>query len=220
MGKQSEVANNVPTPIKRLRLVSSLDSCGRGLINQDGSHNYEETSDASFSVCDVHEEENDKNLTRIAIDGDDFEKAFDIENPNQRLIVVLPFDQEIITAPHYVQGGIADCGLLTIKELTFVEFKTNMTSVNIDTIKERYEKAMSQLWHTYEVIKDRCKTKNIDVDSLVEIDFFIVNDKMFAQRVNQCLPVKISATQQAYQTQFQKERNGYPLLFDTKRVFA
>lgn len=220
MAKLSEIQNKTSEPVKQLHLVSSLESCGKGLFNQDGSPNYEETSAISFCICDVHEDENDRNFTRIAIEGDDFEKAFDVENPNQRIIVVLPFDQKIITGQHYIKGGIADCGLLSVKELSFVEFKTNALTPTIESIKEEYEKAMNQLWHTYEVIKERCLSKKVDIDTEVDIDFYIVNDKMFAQRVDQYLPVKVSSQQQAFQTDFQQEHNGYSLFFDTKREFV
>jgi hypothetical protein len=218
MAMLSERGNEPSAPIRRLRLTRALQDCGKGMI--DGNHhpNYQESTAEKFSICDdLHDK-----YTRIAGSEDDSNKTFDIDNPQHQTIVLLPFDHKLITGPYYIKGGIADCGLLSESELSFVEFKTEAKNPSVESIKSDYERAMNQLWHTFDVICERCNTVNdIDLESKVDIDFHIVNDKMFSRRVNSFLPVKVSSQQQTYQIQFQSnpQHPGYSLYFDNSKKF-
>lgn len=82
-------------------------------------------------------------------------KTFYAQNPNRNTLVLLLLDGRIITGVHFVQGGVCDCALLTDKELSFVEFKTNVLSSNDMTILQRANEAIGQLWHTYDGIINR-----------------------------------------------------------------
>lgn len=216
MVKLSEIKSKTSIPIKNLRLVKALSLCGKGMFDVNGKQNYQESDLKEFSICD----DDETKITRIACAEDDLNKAFDIHNPKSRVVVVLPFDHNLITGSKYVVGGVADCGLLSEKEFVFVEFKTNAYTPSLESIKNEYLHAMEQLWHTFEIIRGNCKTENnIDIEFFVDVEFYIVNDKMFEQRVDQMLPVKVSAQQQSYQILFQSEHKGAILFFAYEKEF-
>lgn len=99
---------------------------------------------------------------------------------NSGTIVLLPLDGKIITGSAIVQGGVCDCMLLTEREMSFVEFKTNVESTNPLTTIQRAEEAKRQLWHTYnEIIKHRCKTMINQLTIPLQIDFFVVFDEEY-----------------------------------------
>lgn len=104
-------------------------------------------------------------------------KTFYAQNPNRNTLVLLLLDGRIITGVHFVQGGVCDCALLTDKELSFVEFKTNVLSSNDMTILQRANEAIGQLWHTYDgIINPECQKVGIDITLKVIIDFYVVFD--------------------------------------------
>ena len=126
--------------------------------------------------------------------------------------MLLPLDNRIISGSTIKEGGVADCALLTMTDLSFVEFKTNVTSNSTKNIDSKTDDAIKQLWHTYDgIIKPRCHAKGINIPQIVKLDFFIVFNKeldvtgAMASRLN-------------YQQEFM-ENYGYPLFFDNEKNF-
>ena len=140
-------------------------------------------------------------------------KTFHAQNSNRNTLVLLPLDGRIITGERFIRGGICDCALLTDKELSFVEFKTNVAS-NLDkTILEHAEKAIDQLWHTYDgIINPECQKVGIDITLKVSIDFYVVFD-------NDLSVTGVRADFQDLQNEFLQEKH-YPLYFQNTKQFA
>ena len=62
--------------------------------------------------------------------------------------------------------------------MCLVEFKTNTFSSNYQTILQRANEAILQLWHTFNgIIKPKCATKSINVDQIPSVDFYVVFNK-------------------------------------------
>lgn len=196
---------NLPVAITQLRLCSALRNCG------------------SVGVANAFDKSNDKNL--YVYDNENLgcsdwtnvlpipalSKAFHAHNPKNTL-VLLPLDGCIITGAHIIQGGVCDCALLTDKELSFVEFKTNVISLNDLTILQRANEAIVQLWHTYNgIIYPKCHKVGIDIKSKVSIDFYVVFD-------NELSVTSVRADLQDLQYDF-LHNNHYPLFFQNNKDF-
>lgn len=107
---------------------------------------------------------------------------------------------------------MCDCALLTDKELSFVEFKTNVLSTNDLTILQRANEAIGQLWHTYDgIICSKCQKVGVDVNQKVFIDFYIVFD-------NDLRVTGVRADLQDLQNEFLLDKH-YPLFFQNHKLF-
>lgn len=127
-------------------------------------------------------------------------------------MILLPLDGRIITGKNIIQGGVCDCALLTDKELSFVEFKTNVLSTNDLTILQRANEATGQLWHTYDgIICSKCQKVGVDVNQKVFIDFYIVFD-------NDLRVTGVRADLQDLQNEFLLDKH-YPLFFQNHKLF-
>lgn len=193
------------TSVTSLRLCAALKDCGTvGVKNAFDKSNAEH-----LFVYD------DSNIGYT--DWTDSEPAFSSKclcaaNPNSKTIVLLPLDHKIITGPHIIQGGVCDCLLLTEEIMCFVEFKTNMTSKNYQTIVQRANEACTQLWHTYDgIIRPRCAKLSIPLERLRSVCFHVVFDK----------DLEITGANSSLmdiQTQFLEERK-HLLIIDNKKEF-
>ena len=102
--------------------------------------------------------------------------------------------------------------LLTDKELSFIEFKTNVSSDLDKTILEHAEKAVDQLWHTYDgIINTECQKTGVDVKQKVSIDFYVVFD-------NRLSVTGVRADFQNLQNEFLQDKY-YPLFFQNNKQF-
>ena len=162
---------DLPTAITNLRLCTALQDCGAiGVANA-----FDKSSAEHLYVYD------DGNLGYT--DWTDVapvfvSKCFVVTNPNNITIALLPLDGRIITGPSVIAGGVCDGMLLTEKEMCLIEFKTNVISSKYQTIVDRAEEAIDQLWHTFDaIIKPRCAKKSKEIDNLLSVDFFVVFDK-------------------------------------------
>ena len=167
---------NLPAAITNLRLCTALQNCGAiGVANA-----FDKSSADHLYVYD------DSNLGYT--DWTDVapafaSKCFVATNPNNNTIVLLPLDHRILTGKSVVAGGVCDGMLLTEQEMCLVEFKTNVTSSNYQTIVQRANDAKDQLWHTFDdIIKPKCATQSIagqsiDVEQMLSVYFFVVFDK-------------------------------------------
>lgn len=167
LAKDSEL----PVAITQLRLCSALRHCGRTgvdvALDKSDDENLYVYDDESLGYSD---------WTNVALAAF-LSKAFLARNPNKNTLVLLPLDGCIITGTHVIRGGVCDCALLTDKELSFVEFKTEVLSTNDLTILQRATEAKNQLWHTYDgIINSGCKQVGIDISDKVNVDFYIVFD--------------------------------------------
>lgn len=196
---------DLPTAITNLRLCTALKDCGAiGVANA-----FDKSSAEHLYVYD----DGDLGYT----DWTDVEpafvsKCFEVTNPNNNTIALLPLDGRIITGPSVIVGGVCDGMLLTDREMCLIEFKTDVTSSSYQTIIERAEEAIGQLWHTFDgVIKPRCVTKSKDVEQLLSVDFYVVFDK----------DLEVTGANSALmdlQIQFLQDYK-YPLTFDNKKEF-
>ena len=125
---------------------------------------------------------------------------------------MLPLDNRIISGPKVKQGGVADCAVLTMDNMSFIEFKTNVKSNTDWNISEKTEDAINQLWHTFnEIISPRCSAKGIDIAKMVDIEFYIVFNKELDVTSS-------SASRHNYQMEF-KNDHDFPLYFVNEKNF-
>lgn len=198
---------NLPVAITQLKLCYALRNCGSLGVKAA----FDKSDDKNLYVHD------DRTLGYSVWDNDEHaessSKTFHAQNPNRNTLVLLPLDGRIITGDHFIQGGICDCALLTDKEMSFVEFKTNVSSDNDLTVLQRANEAKDQLWHTYNgIIKPQCQGKGIDVEQKVSVDFYIVFD-------NDLSVTGVRADFQNLQNEFLQDKN-FPLFFENSKQFA
>ena len=198
---------NLPDAIKQLRLCSALRNCGRvkveDVFDKSDDENLYVYDDGSLGYSDW------TNVEPAAV----LSKTFHAQNPNRTTLVLLPLDGCIITGAHVTQGGVCDCALLTDKEMSLVEFKTNVLSTNNLTLLQRANEAKDQLWHTYDgIIAPECRRVGIDITLKVSIDFYVVFD-------NALSVTGARADFQNMQNEFLKEKH-YELYFQNNKQFA
>ncbi len=196
---------NLPKAITRLRLCTALKSCG----NLGVENAFKKSTDSSRFVYD----DNELGYTDWTDNEPEFApKSFHITNPNGTEIILLPLDNRIITGKNVREGGVCDGALLTEKELSFLEFKADAESDSFLTILDWSNKAIKQLWHTYDgIIKPNCEKQNIDISTMVEIDFHVV----FSKDLN---VTNATSHQQALATDF-LEKHKLPLYIDNEKEF-
>ena len=195
--------NNIPQEVRRLRLCSSLQSCG-GTVEVC----LKESNEVAMSIYD------DASLGYTDwINGNSgLPDTFIANNAGNKKLVLLPLDNRIISGPVVKQGGVAVCVVLTMDNMSFIEFKTNVTSNTDFNISAKTEDAINQLWHTYDgIISPRCLAKGVDIATMVDIEFYIVFNKELdvtsatASRLNQ-------------QMEFMSNHN-FPLYFENEKDF-
>lgn len=197
---------DLPDAIKQLRLCSALKSCGQiGVENA-----FDKSEDENLYVYD------DENLGYSDWASDEhtvsLSNTFNARNPNKKTLVLLPLDGRIITGKNFIKGGVCDCALLTEKELSFVEFKTNVLSPNYLTVLQRAKEAKEQLWHTFNgIIDSECQKAGVDVKQNVSVDFYVVFNKDLSV-------TGVRADLQNLQNEFLMDKH-YPLYFDDNKQF-
>ena len=195
----------IPEAIKRLRLCASLKDCG---------HSVESCfKQSSAKLLYAYDDEvlgySDWNKT---VTPEDVSRTFIVHNDNAVEIILLPLDNRIISGPVVTKGGVNDCAILTERQISFVEFKTNVTSNSEQNIGDKTDDAIAQLWHTYnEIISPRCSSKGISLATSVEIDFFVIFDSNLDV-------TNTTASRLDKQMEF-LEKNKFPLFFDNEKSF-
>lgn len=201
---------NLPVAITNLRLCSALQYCGAL-----GVANAFDKSSAEYLYIYDDSKLGYTDWTDVAPEF--VSKCFVATNPNNNTIVLLPLDYRILTGKSVVAGGICDGMLLTEKEMCLIEFKTNVTSSNYQTIVQRANDAIDQLWHTFDdIIKPKCTTQSIaeqpiDVEQMLSIDFYVVYDKDLEV-------TGANSELMDLQTQFLTDKS-HPLYFDNGKTF-
>lgn len=197
---------DLPAAITQLRLCSALRSCGQIGVKDA----FDKSEDEALYVYD------DENLGFSGWTNNKYtvslSKTFNAQNPNKNTLVLLPLDGRIITGKNLIKGGVCDCALLTDKELSFVEFKTNVLSSNNLTILQRANEAIDQLWHTYiGIVYPECRKVGVEVENMVLIDFYVVFD-------NDLGVTGVRADLQNLQNEFLMDKQ-YPLFFENNKRF-
>lgn len=196
----------LPVAITQLRLCSALKSCGQigveNAFDKSDDKNLYVYDDGSLGYSDWT---NNKHTVSLS-------KAFNAQNPHNNTLVLLPLDGRIITGKNFITGGVCDCALLTDKELSFVEFKTNVLSFGYLTVLQHAQKAKDQLWHTFDgIIDSECLKIGVDVKQNVSVDFYVV----FNKDLN---VTGVRADLQDLQNEFLMDKY-YPLYFENSKQF-
>lgn len=196
----------LPVAITQLRLCSALKSCGQigveNAFDKSDDKNLYIYDDGSLGYSDWT---NNKHTVSLS-------KAFNAQNPHNNTLVLLPLDGRIITGKNFITGGVCDCALLTDKELSFVEFKTNVLSFSYLTVLQHAQKAKDQLWHTFDgIIDSECLKIGVDVKQNVSVDFYVV----FNKDLN---VTGVRADLQDLQNEFLMDKH-YPLYFENSKQF-
>ena len=198
---------DLPAAITQLKLCYALRYCGPlgvGIaFDKSDDENLYVYDDGSLGYSD---------WTNVA-PAEFLSTTFHAQNSNRNTLVLLPLDGCIITGKNITKGGICDCALLTDKEMSLVEFKTNVLSTNNLTILQRATEAKDQLWHTYQsIIYRECCIIGISITLKVSIDFYVVFD-------NDLSVTGVRADFQNLQNEF-LQNNHFPLFFESNKQFA
>lgn len=196
----------LPPAITKIKLAWSLQNCGVPVEDA-----FDKSTAAHLYVYD------DMQLGYSDWDGQKPEfssKCFHVDNPGSICIALLPLDGRIITAKEIIEGGVCDCLLLTEKEMCFIEFKTNATSIETLRILDNAAKALEQLWHTYNVIiRPRCINR---LKSSAELELLYVNFHVVFDRDLKVTDANSSLMD--LQTQFLEDKK-HSLFFDYGKTF-
>lgn len=160
--------NNIPAEIAQLQLCRALKNCGSSVED-----NFQQSTAKDLSIYDNDTEK----YTQWRETSPTSPKEFHVSNPNSKNIVLLPLDNKILTGKSVTKNGVADCSLLTMDQLTFIEFKTNVESATEFNVNDKLEDAKCQLLNTYTNIKNQCSKIKIDIEENHNIDFYIVFNK-------------------------------------------
>ncbi len=190
----------IPLALTNLRLCYSLRKCGKNKVED------------VFDKCEdpllfTYDDQNILGYSDWTNKEPEFSsKCFRVNNPNKNTLCLLPLDGRIITGPHVIRGGVCDCLLLSEQEMAFVEFKTNVNSPDPLNTFDMADKAISQLWNTFNIfLKMRVNMRDLS------IDFHVVFDKDY----------KITGVNSSFMdlgVKFLKERK-YPLSFENEKSF-
>lgn len=194
----------IPKAVTRLRLCKSLEDCG---------HSVEKCFKSSSAKTLYAYDDNDlkySDWTNIA--PEEISRSFIVRNDDGIEIVLLPLDNRIISGPKITEGGVNDCAILTEWQMSFIEFKTNVTSNSDKNMEDKTNDAIKQLWHTFnKIISPRCETQGINLAAEVDIDFFIIFDSNLDV-------TNVSASRMEKQIAFRDEK-GFQLYFDNEKSF-
>lgn len=114
---------DLPLAIKKLRLGTALQHCGTTPVKDA----FDKSNAPALYIYDKPDEKYSDWTDRIP---EHAAKCFVANNPNALTLVLLPLDNRIVTGANITRKGICDCLVLTEKELSFVEFKTNVESTS------------------------------------------------------------------------------------------
>lgn len=104
------------------------------------------------------------------------DKVFEVHNSDHKDVFLWHIDGVL-----YSKDSKCDCVVLTNEYIGFVEFKANAANRTLESQKDNYEKASSQLLLTLTDVSERCKSVGIDLRSLVKIEAFAVFNRTVPQ---------------------------------------
>lgn len=193
----------LPKAITQLRLSFSLRDCGANRV--------EDVFDKSDADCIYAYDDQGLGYSDWCITKPEFSsKSFRINNKNKTTICLLPLDGRIITGPRIIMGGVCDCLLLTENEMTFVEFKTNVTTQNPQSALNKADEAIEQILHTFnDIFLPRCGT--LIAQNQLNINFYVVFDEDYNV-------TGVNSSIMDLSVEF-FNNNKYPLYFDNKKDY-
>ncbi|ETD28698.1 hypothetical protein HMPREF1173_01293 [Prevotella nigrescens CC14M] len=107
---------------------------------------------------------------------------------------------------------MCDCALLTVNELSLIEFKTNVKTQSDETLEQRCREASDQILHTINgIVRPKCNQMHIDIDKKVDIDAYIVFDNELVtgvQTIFQAIAMEVL------------EKNKLLLYVDNEKIFT
>lgn len=195
----------IPNAVKQLKLCKSLQNCGQSVA----SCLKRSTAKVLYTYDDTDLKYSDWSES---ITPDQISRSFIVRNDNEVEIVLLPLDNRIISGPMVTKGGVNDCAILTNRQMSLIEFKTNVTSNSYRNMEAKTNYAIKQLWHTFdEIIYPRCKARGIDLKAKIDIDFFVIFDHNLDV-------INFTASRSEKQVAF-LEKTGFQLYFDNEKSF-
>lgn len=135
---------------------------------------------------------------------DSAKKFFEVHNPINKDFSLLQIDHGVINTSKTKK---CDCAVIDDLDCAFVEFKTNAVSVNTDTIKRNYNKALRQLSITIDIFRSGLISIGKDLDKLRNMEAYVCFKKGYPRR---------TASEGTYRVKF-AETNRCALYFDSKK---
>lgn len=192
------MVKQVPSIIRRLRLISAFKGYNPGLLDC-----VDFSTDPEIHVVD----DDVLKVSRFAGNTENLNGAFTALNPSQKLICLLSIDNKLMRS---VPDGIADCALSDDRQFAFIEFKSNAQGNTLTSIRETYEKAISQIEHTLSIFKQKIEVVGLDFIELADVVGIVVVSSTFP---------RMNAMEQNYVVDFAL-RTGVELSFDNEMMFS
>lgn len=132
-------------------------------------------------------------------------KVFNVKNPMNKDFALLQIDHGIINTTATKK---CDCAIIDSVDCSFIEFKTNATSIKTSTVKANYQKAQKQLSTTIDIFRDGIKSVGKDLDTLRNIEAHICFRKGYPRQ---------TASEGTYRVKF-ATANRCALYFDSEKT--
>lgn len=185
--------------------VEEIDGLGLGeaFPGKDGFANLENcwlcTQDSKVIVID--DVDGCRFSDNLTIDRD---QGFLLINGDNHNVILLAIDKKLIDNH---PGGIADCAVFDLAQFLFVEFKSNALGNSVESVKDTFDKAVSQLEETLRVFKER----DPQVFESRQVMCYIITSHSFP---------RFSTTKQKYIYKFAEDNDILELSFNTQHVFS
>lgn len=134
-------------------------------------------------------------------------KFFAVENTSACQYALLKIDNGLIQTEKTKK---CDCAIVNRKEICFIEFKANATSLVRKTIVGNYLKAIDQLSTTIRIFNNYYATIGKDIKSLRKVEAYICFRAGYPRS---------TASQMNYKLKFMARNNGITLSFERKKAF-
>ena len=99
-----------------------------------------------------------------------------MKNPHKRSFCLLHCDNGVVTSPNIKK---CDCAFFADSYMGFIEFKTNVVTVNTSTKVKRYGEAAEQPEATIDKFKSVLPKLNIGQNNLAKAEAYICFSKKF-----------------------------------------
>lgn len=131
-------------------------------------------------------------------------KYFEVNNPANKAFALLQIDHGVINTTATKK---CDCSIIDDRDCAFIEFKTNAISINTDTIKKNYKKALKQLSTTISIFRNGLSASGKNLDTLRNVEAYVCFKKGYPRR---------TASEGTYRVKF-AEQNRCSLYFEPKK---
>ena len=189
---------DIPTAIKRLKLVSAFKGYNPGILEC-----YESSTDERVMIVD------EESHTHITTNEDDIHRCCVCLNSNQHELIILPLDKKLIKQR---VGGMADGAAFDERKFVFLEFKDQAQGNSLAAVDETYTKAATQLSSALNLFVDKLKEEKIAIDFIktTNVKCHIIVSEKFP---------RASALEQSMKIDFAMANNGVGLYFEKEILF-